>query len=226
MATSANAIDSNHLRLKSPFTAIIAAPTGGGKTFFTRQLLREHHVQTDMKVDTLKVLWCYGQWQKGYTNDADNVIITFHEGLVDETALSQYAPHILIIDDMMQELKDSKELSSLFTKISHHRGISVIFITQNIFCQGREMRNISLNSHYFFLMKNPRDRQQISTIGRQMFPGKGKMFQAIFDDATAKPYSYLCIDMKPTTPDSLRLRTRLLCSETADGKWAPVVYKI
>ena len=33
---------------------------------------------------------------------------------------------------------------SFFTKGSHHRNLSIIYIVQNIFHQGKEMRNISL----------------------------------------------------------------------------------
>jgi hypothetical protein len=31
-----------------------------------------------------------------------------------------------------------------------------------------------------------------------------------FDEATERPYAYLLVDLKPTTPDSLRLRTDVL----------------
>lgn len=218
--------EQSHLKLKSPFTAIVAAPSGAGKTFFLRQLLREYKTQTDIKDDVLNVIWCYGQWQSGYRNDVSNVRITFHDGLVDEAALSQLNPKVIVIDDLMTELRDSSQLAALFTKISHHRGISVFFLTQNVFCQGREMRNVSLNAHYFVLLKNPRDRLQVATLGRQIFPGKGKKFQEIFDDATSRPYGYLLIDMKPTTPEQLRLRTRILCSETKQKTWSPIIYRI
>ncbi|KAG8229448.1 hypothetical protein J437_LFUL005553 [Ladona fulva] len=37
---------------------------------------------------------------------------------------------------------------NLFTKGAHHWNLSVIFITQNLFHQGKGRRDISLNSHY------------------------------------------------------------------------------
>ena len=40
----------------------------------------------------------------------------------------------------------------------------------------------------------------------------------MFDEATVRPYGYLLMDLKPTTPDSLRLRTNLLGTGTEKEK--------
>jgi len=40
-------------------------------------------------------------------------------------------PTLLIIDDLMSETNQLVE--DIFTKISHHRNISVIYMTQNVF---------------------------------------------------------------------------------------------
>lgn len=69
---------------------------------------------------------------------------------------------------------------------------------------------ISLNTNYLTLFNNPRDKYQISVLGRQMFPGNTKYFLEAFNDATSTPYGYLLIDYKSKTPDYLRLRTNLL----------------
>jgi hypothetical protein len=58
----------------------------------------------------------------------------------------------------------------LFTKGSHHRSISVILITQNLFHQGRYCRDISLNATYLVLLKNVRDKHQFAYLARQVFP--------------------------------------------------------
>ena len=42
----------------------------------------------------------------------------------------------------------------LSTRERHHRNLSVIYVAQNIFHQGKEMRNISLNAHYIVLFKS------------------------------------------------------------------------
>ena len=50
----------------------------------------------------------------------------------------------------------------------HHRNLSTIYIVQNIFHQGKVMRNISLNAHYIVLFKSQdsTDKQQISMLAR------------------------------------------------------------
>ena len=56
------------------------------------------------------------------------------------------------------------------------RVISVIYIVQNLFHQGKGSRSISLNSHYLLLFKNPRDKLQILTLAKQMYPGQTDFF--------------------------------------------------
>ena len=63
-----------------------------------------------------------------------------------------------------------KRISDLLKKGSHHRNLSVIYIVENIFHEGRESRNISLNAHYIVLFKSPRDKQQISVLVRLSQP--------------------------------------------------------
>ena len=48
-----------------------------------------------------------------------------------------------------------------FSRGSHHRNLSVIYIVLNLFYQEKDSRSISLNSHYLILFKNPRDKLQI-----------------------------------------------------------------
>jgi hypothetical protein len=68
---------------------------------------------------------------------------------------------------------------------------------------------MSLNSHYIVMFKNPRDAHQISILGRQMHPGKSRFLVEAFKDATAKPYGYLLIDLKPDTDEKYRIRTNI-----------------
>jgi hypothetical protein len=59
------------------------------------------------------------------------------------------------------------------------------------------------------MFKNPIDQQQVMNLARQMYPEKPHHLLHHFQAATVKPYEYLVIDLKPTTPDSLRLRTNV-----------------
>ena len=189
-------------RMKHPFTCIIAGPTGSGKTYFVRRLLA--HIEEMMKPIPDHIVWYYGEWQPIYATIRG---VEFVEGLPDIGALDPQKRHLVIIDDLMSETDE--RITSLFTKKSHHRNISVIYIVQNVFHKGKENRTISLNSHYIVMFKNPRDASQITHLAKQMYPGNVKYMQEAFYDATSDPYGYLFIDLKQDTPEHLRLRTRI-----------------
>jgi hypothetical protein len=114
----------------------------------------------------------------------------------------------------MSECGSDKRLTHLFTRGSHHLNLSVIFITQNFFHKGKEMREITLNAHYILLLKNRRDMSQIMHLGRQLYPKNTKFFQEVYEDATKNPFSYLFIDLRTDTPEELRLRTQILPNQT------------
>ena len=80
----------------------------------------------------------------------------------------------------MHELSNHQIISSLFTKGCHHFNLSVIFILQNIFQRGKELREMSLNCHYLVLFKSPRDSSQVNHLAKQMFPGHVKYMQEAF----------------------------------------------
>jgi hypothetical protein len=103
-------------------------------------------------------------------------------------------------------MKKDSTLNQLFTRGSHHWNLSIIHIVQNAFFDG--LRTSRINCQYLVLMKNPADKLQVRTLGRQIFPGS-KIFEEAFDDATYKPFCYLLADLNQTTPENLRLRTNI-----------------
>lgn len=192
-------------RLEHPFTMVIAGPTKSGKTFFLRDLLYFREQMFQPKID--KVVWFYGIYQPLY-NDIPQV--TFVEGFPENYQEYLGGNTLYVIDDLMAECASDKRLTMLFTKGSHHSNLSVIFITQNLFYKGNQMRDVSLNAQYLMLFKNRRDLSQIVHLGRQLYPKKTKCFQEVYEDATSKPHSYLLVDLRNETPEFMRLRTQIL----------------
>ena len=80
--------------------------------------------------------------------------------------------NLIVFDDLMIDASKDKRAVNLFTSGSHHCDLSVIYIVQNLFHQGKSSRSISLNSHYLVLFKNPRDKLQILTLAKKYIPGK------------------------------------------------------
>ena len=191
-------------RWQNPLTALVAGPTGCGKSHSVRQLLRHLHSQDDIAF--YEIIWCYGEWQPLYKEVKKELDINFHKGILDEIPMDG-KPRLVIIDDLMRE--SDARVVDMFTKGSHHRNMSVIFITQNLFHQGRGQRDISLNAHYIVVFKNPRDAAQISYLARQICPENPKFIQEAYKDATSVPHGYLLLDLKQNTNDAIRFRTQI-----------------
>ena len=99
-------------------------------------------------------------------------------------------------------------MGKLFTQYSHHRGISVIFISQNIYFGGRYGKTINLNAHYLVLFKNP-NLSQIRILGQQLLPGRAAVLTEAYQDATAERYGYLLVDLHPNNDKDLMFRTHV-----------------
>ena len=144
--------------------------------------------------------------------------IEFNQGIPEDIDEPDYLDvsqrNLIVLDDLMAQSGKDKRIVDLFTKGSHHRNLSVIYIVQNVFHLGKEMRNISLNVHYIVLFKSPRDRQQISILARQINPGRVQEFMKSYEKATSRAHGYLMLDLKPTTDDEERLKTNILPGET------------
>lgn len=194
-------------RWKHPFTALIAGPTGSGKTVFVTKFLE--HLPAMVDPIPQEIVFCFGIYQSSY--DAMKGV-HFHEGLPDIEQWEGDKRRLVVLDDLMAETDD--RVTKLFTKGSHHRNLSVMYIVQNLFGKNKEQRTISLNSHYMVLFKNPRDGSQITNLAKQMYPGRIGYLQDAFKDATSQPHGYLLIDLRQDTPDQLRLRTNIFPGET------------
>jgi len=198
---------------------MIAGPTGSGKTrwTFTYMKLLQHLYE----VPPRKILYCYGVYQDLF-EDMERQLPHFslHQGLPTAEDVEQFASgqhDLIVLDDLMQDVLGSKTAELLFTQGCHHRKISVVFITQNIYGQGRSARTIALNCWYMVLFKNIRGTSQIKTLEYQL--GKSKTLTAAFEDATQRPFGYLMIDLTPQGHDKYRLRTNVLFEDDI------VVYK-
>jgi hypothetical protein len=194
------------VRFRHPFTCSIAGPTGCGKSVFTFRLISEANELITPAPE--KIMYCYSEYQSMFNEYPQ---VTFHEGLPNNDEFDGKHRTLLILDDMMSEAGEG--VSNIFTKISHHRNVSVIFLTQNIFYKSKHSRTMSLNSHYLVMFKNPRDATQIATLARQMHPKKSQFLIDAFSDATKKPYGYLLIDLRADTLDNFRLRTNIFNGE-------------
>ena len=203
----------DRFQLLHPFTALVTGMTGSGKTVWVQKLL-EHAGQV-IQPPPQRIVWSYSQWQPAYDQMLKNIPgIEFVKGIPHDLDEDWYfnsnINNLMVIDDQMTETSNDKRILNLFTKGSHHRNLSVIFLLQNVYFQGKIMRTLSLNAAYLVLFKNPRDKLQMMTLGKQMYPGKTDQFLQKYEAAVQRPYGYLFVDLKPNTPEGCRLRANVL----------------
>ena len=196
---------------------MVAGMTGSGKTVWVKSLLQQAQRTISLPPET--IVWCYSQWQPAYLESMTTIPnIEFVKGIPENLEKDSYFDihkrNLMVIDDQMADAGNDKRIVNLFTKGSHHRNLSVIiYIVQNLFHQGKGNRNNSLNCHYLVLFKNPRDKLQILTLAKQMYPRNTDSFINHYEEAVQRPFGYLLVDLKTTAPDNCRLRTNVLPGE-------------
>ena len=197
-------------RFKTPSNLIVVGPTKSGKTTWVSRMIRERKDLFRHPLD--RVVFCYGEWQSDFDLLKEEEGVSLVEGLPDDLYEQFHGqPGMLVLDDLMVESSNNAEVEKLFTRGSHHRQLTTVFLTQNLYRKGS--RTQSLNAHYLVAFKNPRDQLQMSHLFRQAFPGQHQYVQEAFKNATQHPYGYLVFDFETDTPDSLRLRTRIFPSD-------------
>lgn len=204
------------IRFKTSFNCIISGPSGSGKTTWVKNLLTlgdQLFTQPPKKVFLF-----YKAMQDMYIEmEKANLIhqlVNVTDGLPSLEEIHQMVePYrdqggsLIIFDDSMNNI--NTDFEQIFCNLSHHSNCSVIFLTQNLFFKDQAFRTMSLNSHYIVLMKNDRDKQQISILSKQVSPHNSTFITQAYQDATKKAYDYLILDFKPDTPPVLRVRSNI-----------------
>lgn len=207
---------------KSCSSFLVAGPSNVGKTYWLKKLITDKAM---FETAPVEIMYAYGVYQPMYDEmekEIDN--IQFFHGLPSETQLKEFAKdsqfRLLIIDDLLQSAKNDATVEKTYTAFAHHLKLGVIFVTQNLFSNGRVSRTVSLNANYIILFRNLRDVNQIATLGRQLYTTKSKIFVQAYLDATKQRYGYLVVDIHPHSEDKLRLRTHVFRGED------PIIYSL
>ena len=139
--------------------------------------------------------------------------IRFHRGLPDPGHLTKWFGKtrggVLVLDDLMEEGGQDKCVLDLFTKDSHHRNITVLYLPQDLFPPGKFSKVINGNAHYIVAFKNPHDQTGIWTILLQPFPNRWCQVLKLFKCVTSRPFGYLMLDVHPASNDHYQLWSRL-----------------
>ena len=198
------------LKFKHPFSCIVSGPSGSGKTSFVRRFLQNRRDLCTEPIFAGGIVWCYGEKSAVPSDLPANYRI--HEGVPEDFGNANADPSLVILDDLLTDVY-SKQVCELFTRGSHHRNLSVILITQNLFHQGRFCRDISLNANYIVAFKNIRDKKLFMYLASQVYPEDSVDLYNAYLDATKEPHGYLVLDLTQNTNDGLRFRSHIFSDE-------------
>ena len=194
-----------NFQLKSDRVMCISGPSQSGKTEFVIKLLNHRYELFDKALD--KILWCYGILDVNLHSRLQNNGYKTLRGLPKEQDIEPHS--ICVLDDLLSESETSKEVTNMCIRAAHHKPCFVIIISQNLFPGGKEARTRSLNTHYYVIFKNPRDKLQFEVLARQISPTHSKGLISVYEDATREPHGYLFIDFTQECPDEIRYRTNI-----------------
>jgi hypothetical protein len=211
------------LPFRSPTTIGIFGATQAGKSTFIRKLLNES--ANMFTIPPKWILYCYGVEPSNADELVDSIEgLTLNEGIPSEELINEKTANrehgVIVLDDLISAVMKSNKAESLFIMGSHHKRLTVILVSQNMFYQAKAARTISLNMHYMVLYRNLRDKSQIKCLAQQIFPGQVSEFMAVYNDIHKDPFNYLVIDLHPHADGEYRLRTHIFTDET------PIIYKL
>ena len=153
------------VKFESPSTWIISGMTGSGKTTWLYKLLQCKDV---IFKDPNKIIYCYSIWTKLFDSMEKDLDMEFVQGAPNAEkikAIYDGKHHIICLDDLQQEVANSKGATKLFTQLSHHNNLSIIYLNQYLFYQGKCMRTLNLNTDYTILLKKSHEYPTSSVAG-------------------------------------------------------------
>ena len=173
------------VRFRTPANFYICGQSQSGKSYLVRSMLK--HVEELFYPVPTKVIYCYGEYQKEF-DELSNIDLVegFPHDLYELT--KGHDNTLVVLDDLMSKCCNDQRVSDLFTRGSQHRGISVLYLTQNLFPPGQLSRPFSLISRYMLIFRIPRDSLGGGILAGQMFPKHANYLLVSYDDATSQPY--------------------------------------
>lgn len=196
------------MHFKAPFTLIIVGPTSSGKSQWLKKFINNNSEL--IRPPPTHILYAYGELNNTVLEHQQNGI-EIYNGVPDKEKIKTLPkPCLLILDDLMFDIEDNY-LNLLFTRGSHNLNCSIVLVCQTLY--GRNLRVARSNAHYLVILKNNNLKQNISTVGHQMFPNQYNFFMDTYSDACKKPYSYIVIDSHPSSDEDERLYTNIFPGE-------------
>jgi len=207
------------LRLQTPARIILLGPSMSGKSTWLLELLKNQEKTFKEEFDF--IVYCTGIEQPEFEKKlkeyfSPDLKIFYNlptEKILTKKLFINKKNPCIILDDMASEIKNTKILSDLFTKISHHTNLTVILTVQTLFWPGESMKIANRNATHFIIFKSPREGQGIRLLSRQIFPSTYKCMIDAYEKVTETPFACLVVDLTPSCHKHYRLRSNIFSDD-------------
>ena len=201
-------------RIRLPGHALFVGATQSGKTRLCLHLLSHPEL---FYPKPQRILFHYDQFQESYLSAKhllakSDIELLLYKGCSDislDSIDKSQGQTILLIDDFSEETSSSREIARIATN-GRHQNISLWLVWHSLFSKHPASRVICQNIRWFFFLPSPRLEAQIRTFGSQL--GMTKRIVAAYakcQEDCEEDHRYLLVDVGPTTPDILRLRSAI-----------------
>jgi len=182
---------------------IIFGQTGSGKTEFVLQVIRDKLI-TPFPKNIYYMYKVEQEFMKTW-NNVELTPIKFIQGLAFET-IDTSEPSMLVIDDLL--LSTDKSVAEMFLMGTHHKRISLFYLSQSLFPKCPIYRTMSNNAHYFVIFHCQRLFRQVHTLARQIFVGKDLLrVTNAFKRAGEVARGFIVLSFAPELPEELTVIT-------------------
>ena len=199
------------LRLKNNFKLFLSGPSGCGKTTLMLDMIK--NMNKIASHPPQNVVYYFKTWQSKFDMLKNEYGVTFmedNEAMIEQLKRLQ-SPALVIFDDMINS-DNLRHIAQLFTVYGRHLDLSLAFLSQRLFNNNEFFRQISQNSDYLAVFKNPRNSMDIRILGGQMTPKSDGLIR-VYKKATVEPYSYLFINLTQEAIPQLMFVSNLFSSD-------------
>ena len=140
-------------RFITPFSMGLFGRRESGKTYFVTELLKNQ--ESMIKSPFKKIIWICKTFQNEVYKklmQRKQFEIEFIDDIPNFDAMGKQENTLIVLDDLQTEASKNAQVCALFTR-GRHLNFSVIYLSQNLFHQGKYSRDMTLNLDYIILLR-------------------------------------------------------------------------
>ncbi len=224
------------LKIICPSRMVVTGPTLSGKSTFVLNLVK---YRKDVYSNSFsRIIYALPEnmfhLHQKFIDDLREAcsFIEIVEGLPDllqlNLSLDKNSHKLIIFDDMMSQVFESKQILELITTTSHHSNISVVTICQTLFFPGKHRVTFIRNCSEKVIFYDKVDQNQLSILSRHLLLNKPNFLQEcfdfIFEITQKKDLKYLVLDGNPLSHLPHNCTVRSFIFPGIDGKVRPIFF--